>query len=141
MFYLIYVSSAHKLLSDGELFELLNQSRTWNKEHNITGMLLYKGGNFMQYIEGEKENILSLYDRIVKDRRHHGIIKIDTANINERNFHDWSMGFRNMDKDKDKALPKYNDYAYENIDLKSFNNDSEGACAFIKLFNKFNTHS
>ena len=54
MFYTVYVSSAVDLFSDEELLKLLDVSRKNNQALDVTGMLLYKGGNFMQFLEGEK---------------------------------------------------------------------------------------
>lgn len=51
MYYLIYVSAATELMNNDQLLALLEQSRRNNERHRITGMLLYKSGNFMQYID------------------------------------------------------------------------------------------
>jgi hypothetical protein len=40
----------------------LEQSRENNLRLDVTGMLLYKGGNFMQMLEGEKDAVLGLYE-------------------------------------------------------------------------------
>jgi hypothetical protein len=53
MIYLVYVSSAVKPFLSSELVDLLSKSHVYNTEVGITGMLLYKDGNFMQTIEGE----------------------------------------------------------------------------------------
>ena len=66
MFRLIYVSTAVRLLNKDELVEILNVSREKNARLNITGLLLYKDGNFMQLLEGRKEDVLALYDVIVR---------------------------------------------------------------------------
>ncbi len=136
MFYLIYVSSAVKLMNHDELLLLLDQARKKNQELGATGMLLYQEGNFMQMLEGEKEIVLDLYEAIKKDDRHRGVIKVLTDEIGERNFKDWSMGFFNMDETG--VLPNYNDYIDENLTLKSFHADSENAYKFMLLFNEIN---
>ena len=53
---LVYVSSAVKLLRPEEIEYLLTRARERNEEYGITGVLLYIGGNFMQYIEGPADN-------------------------------------------------------------------------------------
>jgi len=113
MFYLIYVSSAVNLMDDGELLFLLEQSREKNLKLDITGMLLYKGGNFMQMLEGDRDTVLELYDTIKKDDRHKDVITVLTGDIKERNFEHWSMGFCNMDKAGD--FPNYAEYIKEII--------------------------
>lgn len=50
MYYLIYVSAANPLLSRDELQGLLEKARIKNRHLGITGMLIHRGGNFIQYI-------------------------------------------------------------------------------------------
>ena len=70
MVFLVYVSSAVKLFSDEELVQLLEASRENNSKIGVTGMLLYKEGNFMQLIEGPEESVRSLHAKISIDPRH-----------------------------------------------------------------------
>jgi hypothetical protein len=93
---LIYVSSAVRLLSEDELLELLAQARESNRQRNITGMLLYGEGNFLQVLEGEAEDVDAVYAAIRKDARHHHLYLIEREAIAARNFADWSMGFQRM---------------------------------------------
>lgn len=136
MFYLIYVSSASHLMSEDELLSLLQEARERNQELNVTGMLLYQDGTFMQILEGDKQTVLDLYDAIKMDDRHKGVITMLTADIQEGNFQDWSMGFCNMDKTSE--YDSYNDYIKENLTLKSFHKDTQDAYKFMLLFNKIN---
>ena len=136
MFYLIYVSSAVKLMDNDELLTLLEQSREKNLRLGITGMLLYSEGNFMQMLEGDRQVVLELYDAIRNDYRHKGVMTIRSDNIEERNFEDWSMGFFNMDKVGE--FPKYSDYINKNLTLKSFRKDSHNAYRFMVAFHNIN---
>ncbi len=135
MFYLIYVSSAVKLMDDDELIELLRQSRAKNQRLEITGMLLYKGGNFMQMLEGRQQTVLELYATICADVRHKGVITVQQARIAQRNFPDWTMGFQNMDKIVDA---QFEDYIRDNLTLRSFAEDAQNAYHFMVQFNRFN---
>lgn len=134
MFYLIYVSSAVKLMSEDELLFLQQEAREKNHKLGITGMLLYKGGNFMQMLEGEEQTVLELYDLIIKDDRHKDVNEIITGDIKKRNFEDWSMGFYNMDKVED--FPRYDHYIEDNLTLRKFQDDAKDAYNFMMLFNK-----
>ena len=134
MFYLIYVSSATKLMDDDALLSLLQSARDENEQLGITGMLLYQDGNFMQMLEGKKQTVLGLYEKLKNDNRHKGILTILTGDIDERNYEDWSMGFLNMDKSGE--LSKYSDYINENLTLKSFNKDSQDAYVLMSVFKK-----
>jgi hypothetical protein len=48
MFHIVYASSALQLFTKPELQTLLEKARQNNAKLNVTGMLLYKDGNFMQ---------------------------------------------------------------------------------------------
>jgi hypothetical protein len=94
----VYVSSAHKMLSDAELLELLQVSRQNNERRDITGMLLYRDGNFLQVLEGPTAAVDELLDTIKRDPRHHGVILMSRRGVDDRQFAEWSMAFRNMSK-------------------------------------------
>ena len=132
MFYLIYISSAVKLMNDDELLFMLEQAREKNLRLGLTGMLLYKNGSFMQMLEGDKQTVLDLYDTITVDNRHKGNITIMTGDIKKRNFKEWSMGFCNMDKVLD--LPTLGDYIKENLTFHQFHEDSQNAYRFMVKF-------
>ena len=91
-------------MSDEELVDILNQSRSYNPAHDITGMLLYHDEAFMQYLEGDKEEVFRLYDKIALDERHTGVTLYFDKPIDERNFAEWSMGFSNLEKVDPKKL-------------------------------------
>tara|TARA_R110002094_G_scaffold218494_1_gene190090 strand:+ start:185 stop:589 length:405 start_codon:yes stop_codon:yes gene_type:complete len=93
---LIYVSSAKELLGEQELNNMLALARKANKSHQITGLLLYKEGNFMQVIEGNKNDIEQLFANITKDDRHTGIILLLKETITQREFPNWSMAFKKL---------------------------------------------
>lgn len=133
MFYLIYVSSATKRLGENDLSIYLEQFREKNLRLGITGMLLYKGGNFMQMLEGEKNIVLELYAIIQNDERHKDVTTILTEDIKSRNFDNWSMGFLNMDAVGN--YPKYSKYIQTKLNPEAFHEDSRDAYDFIVSFN------
>jgi hypothetical protein len=90
---LIYVSSAVGTLSDEDIEHLLTQARDRNIEHNITGLLMFIGGNFIQYIEGPSSELDLIYKIIMDDPMHAGIIKLMHAPIENREFSNWAMAY------------------------------------------------
>jgi Sensors of blue-light using FAD. len=96
MFHLIYVSHAIQPFSEEELIELLKAAREKNKHYGITGMLLYLNEKFIQVLEGEKEKVNAVMDKIEADPRHHKISILMEGNTRERIFHNWSMGFKRL---------------------------------------------
>ncbi len=95
---LIYVSSSKGLFNETDLVELLRSARIANKKHEITGMLLYHEGNIMQVLEGNEKDVNQLFSNILKDARHHGVIKMICEPILKRDFSDWRMSYLNISK-------------------------------------------
>ncbi len=110
MFHLVYVSSAVKLFSEEELQQLLEISRINNSKCGITGMLLYLEGNFIQALEGEKDAVLATNLRIARDPRHRGQLTLLQGEITHREFPEWSMGYRRLDRAAGEQIPGYNDF-------------------------------
>lgn len=94
-----YVSNLHQNHIT-ELDKLLNLSKNNNIKSGITGLLIYKNGNFLQILEGKKEDVYSLYNKISLDNRHHHIIKILDTDISGRIFEDYETGFSIINSSK-----------------------------------------
>lgn len=90
---LIYVSAAKHLMDEVELAELLERCRRANAIHNITGMLLYRDGDFMQVIEGPAHAINQLEQNLESDTSHHRMTVLVKEPINTREFPKWTMGY------------------------------------------------
>jgi len=107
MEYLIYISTAKKLLTQSELTNILEVSRTNNQINNLTGVLLYSEGTFIQLLEGEAEPLHKTYEAILKDPRHKNIIKLTEGHIDERSFPDWTMAFRALNAAELESIEGY----------------------------------
>jgi hypothetical protein len=107
MLQLVYVSSATTPFSNAELLELLTKSRIKNSALGITGMLLYKDGNFMQLLEGEDNTVRQLFETISRDPRHHNSIVLIDEPAETAYFGDWSMGFRDLSDKSLENLPGF----------------------------------
>jgi len=102
---LVYVSSAVRLLNLEEISYLLNRARDRNKEYGITGVLLQIDGNYMQYLEGLKDNLDIIYNIIQEDEQHTGLILIAREAIEVRLFSDWPLAYYAMDGRDDVGSP------------------------------------
>ena len=107
IYYLIYLSSATILYTDDELNDILSVSRKNNEKREISGILLYHDGSILQVLEGDEEQVKEVYDIIAKDNRHNGLITMVSGYTTERNFPDWSMGFRKISKGEWSDLTGY----------------------------------
>ncbi len=93
---LVYVSTSTELLQEAELATILLQSRRDNARADITGVLLCLHGRILQVLEGKKEAIDPLYERIKQDRRHKNISTVFYSPIDQRFFSTWSMGYETL---------------------------------------------
>lgn len=113
---LVYLSKEERPLSDRDLLEILSKSRENNQRRDVTGMLLYHKGYFIQALEGEKETVESLYNRISQDPRHKSVMIMSREQVNDRAFSNWSMGFKNLADVDPQTLEEYR----EHLDANSF---------------------
>ena len=90
---LAYASSATRPLSDAELEDLLARARRANQQFDVTGVLLYDDGSFLQYVEGPPHGVAAVYERVRRSPLHGGIIELIRGPIPSRIFSDWQMGF------------------------------------------------
>ncbi len=115
LYRLLYMSTARHDMSDGDLEAILVDARRANAAAGITGMLLYGDRHFLQCLEGERQTVEALYDRIAADPRHRGMTRLIAGPIDERAFPDWSMGFRRLDRDQAAAVAGFVDLARQDV--------------------------
>lgn len=137
MQYLIYVSFATTHFSDGDLKKLLTTSRENNASLGITGMLLYADDNFIQVIEGEENALNSLYAKITRDTRHKSFSILIRGEIKERNFADWSMGFKKVSKEDFAEIVGFKNLSANSQDALT-HLDGGPVLLFLKNFLKIN---
>jgi len=89
---------------------LLRITRERNHADDLTGMLLYAGGHFIQSLEGSEDAIDQTFARIERDPRHRNIYIALREPIESRIFPDWSMGFEWLEPEDALSLPGLNDY-------------------------------
>ncbi|PIR01286.1 MAG: hypothetical protein COV66_02390 [Nitrospinae bacterium CG11_big_fil_rev_8_21_14_0_20_45_15] len=90
---IIYASAATQRMKPNELSDLLGKARAFNSSQNITGMLIYHDGSFLQILEGPENAVLPLIKKIQKDPRHQKFKLLLKKNVDTREFGEWSMGF------------------------------------------------
>jgi hypothetical protein len=115
MLSLIYVSSAVRQLNDQELLDILKVSRENNSAADVTGLLLYKGGNFMQVLKGPDDVVTALYEKIKLDRRHKDVSIISSEQIQARQFPAWEMAFTNLDSPEIKNEPGFSQFLHDDF--------------------------
>ena len=136
MHFLIYTSAANHLMSDSELTDLLSHCRVRNSNDELTGMLLYKDGSFMQVLEGEKENVFRTYARIQKDTRHKDIFLLREREIESRNFDGWSMGFKSVKSSDLESRPGFAQLSGDVFSSVAYSEKPHIALKLLKSFHE-----
>ena len=90
---------------------ILHQARRNNPDLGITGVLCHGGDVFLQALEGGRDSVNALYNRIVCDRRHRRVTLLAYEEILERRFAGWTMGLVNLSKVNSSTLLKYSERA------------------------------
>jgi len=108
---LIYASRAASSVSAETLLPIMKTSRANNLTHGITGVLIFSDGVFLQLLEGGREAVSALYNRISRDERHRDVVLLSYDEIGERRFAGWAMGQANLSRLNPGILLKYSDRA------------------------------
>jgi Sensors of blue-light using FAD len=130
---LTYVSSATNPLSALDLRGLLEICVRNNEKTGVTGMLLYKDGNFMQVIEGEEQRVRHVHHKLARDPRHHGLITLLQGESPKREFPGWSMGFRDLSAGTE-SLEGYNEFLNLPLTGQEFQSDPSKAQKLLLTF-------
>lgn len=89
----LYVSQPAKNVNFNQIQEILTISHRNNSERNISGALIYDHKHFIQYLEGDKNIIDSLREKIQSNPNHHEIHTIAFGEIPQRHFKNWTMSY------------------------------------------------
>ena len=83
---LCYVSRADCDLSQKTVLRLIDQSRAWNEQHDVTSILFYNDGYFCQILEGTLRNLDLVCRRIWGSPLHSRIKHLETRAISKRSM-------------------------------------------------------
>lgn len=93
LYSLVYTSTASRPLSTSDLERILTTARRKNLEEQVTGLLLFNEGQFMQYLEGPKTGVIKIFELICKSSVHEQILEVSRQSLTVREYGDWSMAF------------------------------------------------
>jgi hypothetical protein len=133
MLSLIYVSSAVHPFSRTDLISLLEQSRAANQRAEITGMLLYQAGNFIQALEGPDDPVRHLFTVIQAHERVQ--VRIERP-LSVRQFPDWAMGFQDLGDSAVRNLPGYSGFLSATGAIDALREDPGVAQRLLEIFRR-----
>jgi len=90
---LIYSSSASKKMLKSDLYIILRQARKNNESIGVTGLLIYADKYFFQVLEGQKEVVSQLFEKISNDKRHYDVQILGESDLDICAFPNWKMAY------------------------------------------------
>lgn len=123
MHYIVYVSAATKPFSKSNCWNSWPRHAKTSQRLGVTGLLLYKDGDFIQLLEGEASAVKALFSTIQRDSRHACSTVLTEGEAEGRLFSDWSMGFRDLSDPEVQATPGYSQFMNTPLVAESFAND------------------
>jgi len=107
---LIYISRSVGPQTTTVTTQILETARSYNKAHNLTGVLCQGKGLYMQVLEGERSIVNGLYRRIVADNRHSQAEIVHFGEVKSRQFKDWAMALVNLSIDDPMVAMKHPEF-------------------------------
>jgi hypothetical protein len=123
----LYASRARAPRDAAVLSSILAQSRRNNAATGVTGLLCVAGDLFIQVLEGGRDEVSELYNRIVRDERHAGVRLLLYQEIAHRRFAQWSMGAVDVAGVNAGLLLKY----FRRPQLDPFDSSGEATLALL----------
>jgi len=89
---LVYCSRAADGVDDTAVARIVATAQRLNSAQGISGLLVWGGGMFFQWLAGPRAAITQRMDSIRRDPRHERVVILsETEEVRERLFPDWSM--------------------------------------------------
>jgi len=86
-----YVSEATRNLTAERLQQLVTDAMLFNESVDVTGVLLFDGTRFLQYLEGPEAGVGAAYTRILAASSHNGLVELNRGRVGRRQFPHWRM--------------------------------------------------
>jgi len=134
MFRIVYISSASKYFDISDIDLMLERARPKNDALDVTGMLLYKDGNFLQCLEGEEEAVTKLANTISQDHRHTDVIVLMRGPADRRLFPNMPMGFHDLTKEPLPNRSGFTDFIDSPLTRATFSLDPSRCINLLTLF-------
>ena len=134
---LLYLSNAKPELKQEELDSILRVSRENNPSRDITGLLVFANGVFIQVLEGPRKAVHKLFEIICDDTRHQDVAILGEYTGQERIFAKWSMGFLQSTLDELTRITGSASMIGREDILSLLSNDEAEAVRFLKKFTKY----
>jgi hypothetical protein len=86
---------------------ILWQGRRRNLDDGVTAVLVNVGPYFVQMMEGQRDVLTALFDRIYRDPRHSNVEMVDFSSIRTRELGDWSLAYHQVDPEDEVTARRF----------------------------------
>lgn len=90
---LIYASSQTEKFSQSDIESMMAAAQANNPRLGLSGVLCFNRKFFLQCLEGPREQVNLMYNKIVADTRHRHVTLVAYAEIDQRFFGQWAMKY------------------------------------------------
>lgn len=101
----VYVSEAVASVADSgsglpspKLDDLVKDAARFNRDAGVTGVLLFDGSRFLQYLEGPEDGLAVAYSRVLGAQSHVGVVELQRGRVGQRRLPFWPMRWLPVDR-------------------------------------------
>ncbi|ASP38962.1 blue light sensor protein [Bacterioplanes sanyensis] len=125
---LIYASSKTEHCTDKGIEGILAAAERNNPKYGLTGVLCFNRKHFLQCLEGPRDPINTLYQRISSDSRHSRVTLVEYCATEQRFFDQWAMKYVPDSKKMQTLAFRYSDCN----DFDPYRMSAASALAFLQ---------
>lgn len=94
LYHFAYVSQLNRDMGLQCVSDIVRAARSRNATLSLTGLLIFDGDNFFQYLEGEMQPVFAVIESIKRDPRHRNMCMVSQGErVTSRCFPAWNMAY------------------------------------------------
>ena len=93
-------------LGSGKLDALVDDAARFNRDAGVTGVLLFDGLRFLQYMERPEDGLSVAYSRVLGASSHMGLIELQRGRVGSRRLPFWPMRWLPMQPEELQRLAR-----------------------------------
>ena len=134
---LMYSSIADPNLSPQDIEQLVNDARRNNARHELTGLLVFQAGCFLQILEGDRKKLSNLFEqKLMRDPRHSAVNLFYDEALHERRFRFWHLAFSDLNQQSVRISSPYRECLNSERGLYELNRDTAKALALVRQIHR-----
>ena len=90
----LYVSiSTLEENANDEIASIRSTAESRNPELGLTGVLMFSGSHFAQFLEGPDAGLETMKASIFRDQRHRGVLTLQSESTERRRYGRWALAY------------------------------------------------